>query len=432
MRRIWFRVAAVAAVGALGLACGPASQTVSQKGTFKIGIDLPTSGNEASEGIPTQNGIMFAVKQANDAGGIEGFKVEAVSFDDAVSGVHNPQKGAQNIEQMVQDQAILGMIGPFNSNVAQAQIPIANQAHLTMISPSNTFECLTQDLPNCNGLAKQLRPNGVNNYFRVPALDSLQGPALADYAIQVLKYTKMAVGSDSETFGKGIAESFVRGFSQKGGTVVDRQDFDIPSTNDFKPWLTRAQTDGAQGVFFGGTDATKACIVRAQMKGIFQTTAPLMGAGITTGQCLKDAADNAPGIVGSVPGVDVGRASTAQGMLQAFRKAYPNSSDYGDYTVLAYSATKVLLDAIGRGIKANGGKLPSRDQVRAEVSKTKDFPTPVGKISFDQNGDVVPQVVTIYQVQTASQDEAKLSPVCGQDGKTCFIFVKQLNYSSAQ
>ncbi len=69
--------------------------------------------------------------------------------DDAINGVHSAKLGADNLTGIGRNQAIsvvLGVIGPFDSTVARAAIPVANQAHLAMISPSASDPCLTQPI----------------------------------------------------------------------------------------------------------------------------------------------------------------------------------------------------------------------------------------------------------------------------------------------
>src|SRR5215470_17694677 len=213
------------AVGAIvaGAACGGGGGGgggggEANKGEIIIGSELPTSGADASSGLPAQLGAQFAVTQK---GSTKGFKLTFLPFDDAVNGAHDPQKGVQNVQQMISNSKVLGMVGPFNSSVAKAEIPVANQVPLAMISPSNTNECLTQSFDYCqkeNGFTPQsLRPSGKNNYFRVAAADTFQGPAMADFAIDTLKVTKFAVWDDEETFGKGVADNFAKELQKKGG-----------------------------------------------------------------------------------------------------------------------------------------------------------------------------------------------------------------------
>lgn len=421
-------VAMVAAFAAF--ACGGGSSSgggTSNKGTIAIGVDLPESGGEASNGLPTLNGVKFAVQQKKS---IKGFTLDVANFDDAVNGVHDPQKGAQNIDQMLANADVLAMVGPFNSNVARAEIPKTNAAGLLQVSPANTNECLTIDLPYCDPGPKALRPAGQpNNYFRVAATDTRQGPAVADYAYDTLKVTKIGIASDNETYGKGIADNFQKEFEKKGGTTVKRQDFDTKSTSDFRSFLTSAKTGGATAIFFGGVDTNKACIARNQMKGIFDATAPFLGGdGIVTSLCINDAADLATNMYGSVAAIDATKVPGAQNTISAYKKAFPNASDFGAYTIPAYAATQAIFQALSDAIDHNNGNKPTRAMVRDAMHKLSSVDTPIGTISFDSNGDVKPQIITIYQVKAnASSDEQAAAPSCGDTAKsTCFIWQKQV------
>jgi branched-chain amino acid transport system substrate-binding protein len=422
-------VAATLGAFACGGGGGGGSSTTTNKGTIAIGIDLPESGAEASNGVPTMAGVKFAVDEKKS---IKGFNLTTVNFDDAVNGVHDPQKGAQNVNQMLANADVLGMVGPFNSNVARAEIPITNQAGLVMVSPANTNECLTRDYDYCDPKASGLRPSGqANNYFRVAATDDHQGPAMADYAYTQLKATTLAVGSDNETYGKGIADNFTKEYIKKGGKVEVRQDYPgMKNVSDFRSFLTSAKSKNAAGVYFGGTDSNKVCVVRSQMKGIFPASTPFMGGdGVVTSQCLNDAADNALDMYGTVAAVDASHTPEAKSTIDAFKKANPNATDYGAYTIPAYAATQAIFDAISMAIDSNNGNKPSRKQVRDAMAKVKNLKTPIGTISFDKYGDVQPQIITVYHAKAPSGTDQANAPACNTNNSVCWVFEKSVNYS---
>src|SRR5438874_7554511 len=259
MQRRWLSAAAILASLTLVVACTPASTGGGggDKGEIIIASDFPTSGADRASGRGPEAGVAYAVQLTPT---IKGFKITHKPYDDSVNGVHDPQKGAQNFNDMVGNSKILGVVGPFNSNVARATIPVANRASLVMISPANTNECLTQTFSYCDPQPAALRPTGKNNYFRIAAPDTVQGPAMADYILNTLKLTKVAVFSDNETFGKGVADNFVKRLTAKGGSLTNRSDFDWKTTNDFKPFINDAKAKGAQVIYAGATSATKACI----------------------------------------------------------------------------------------------------------------------------------------------------------------------------
>src|ERR1700716_1876784 len=92
-------LAALAVASVALAACGTSggsSQTI--KGTIKIGIDLPVSGSDASDGQPTQNGAKLAVKLAGKVCGTSShtdacFTRASFPLDDAVHGAHDPGRG---------------------------------------------------------------------------------------------------------------------------------------------------------------------------------------------------------------------------------------------------------------------------------------------------------------------------------------------------
>ncbi len=398
----------IAGTALMALACGGNSSSGTSggsdtsKGEIKVAADYPSSGNDASDGIPETNGAAFAVSQKK---AVKGYKLTFVPFDDTVNGVHDPQKGAQNVTQMLSDPKILGMVGPNNSNVARAEIPVANKEHLTMISPSNTNECLTQTFPYCDPQPSALRSTQPNNYFRIAAADTFQGPAMADFIVDTLGKKKVAVFSDNETFGKGVADNFVKELQKKGGTLAVRQDFDWKSTADFRAFLNQAKSAGAEAIYAGATSATKGCIPRSQMKAIFTTDIPYTGPdGIDNSQCIKDAGDNATNLYATSAGGNADTNADAKAVIDAYKKAYPKKDDLGAYTFASYDCMAILIDAIGRAIDSNGGKMPTRQQVTEAVAKTSNLKGLTGNVSFTPAGDPTAPIMSIYQTKGSPPD----------------------------
>lgn len=397
-------------------ACGTTNNGGGQsiKGTIKIGIDLPVSFGDASDGQPTQNGAKLAIKQAGKVCGASShsdacFTLAAFPLDDATAALngHDPAQGAANVRQFVADSTVLGMVGPFNSSVAKAEIPITNQADLTMISPANTNECLTQKPADghckTNGveLVDQLRPTGKNNYFRVCTTDLIQGPAGADFAYNKLGKKKVYVFNDQQTYGLGIAQNFAKEFTKDGGTVLDSDlgGFDPTSTSDFHSAINKAKSLGADVVYFGGTTSDRGGQIRKQMKGILDVPF-VAGDGISGNQFAKDAGDNAAESYFTVAGPYPQKLSTAQSFNSAYKTEY--GQDVGAYSAQAYDAANIIIKAIGRAIDDAGGSMPTRDQVTAEVAKTQDFKGTIGTTSFDSNGDTTLKIITIYKWTSAT------------------------------
>ena len=407
---------AVAAGVLLGVAaCGGTSGGGSSatKGTITVAVEGPLSGTEASQGQPIANGVQLAAQQI---GSVKGYNIQVKTYDDAVQGTHDPQKGAQNMQAIAGDSTILGVVGPLNSNVGKAMIPVAAQNSITLISPANTNECLTRDDLGCAGAASQLRGGKTNSYFRVTTIDTNQGPAMAEYAYNQLKLKKVAVGSDNETYGKGIANSFLSEWQKLGGQVAAHQDFDWKTTDNFSPFLQAAKNDGAQAIYWGGVTATKTCIPRQQMQGVgFAADTPYMGGdGIATDpNCVKAMGAMSPNTYASVASPDPAHISAAKSMVDAYNKKYGEQNLTG-YAVTGYAATQALINGISKAIDANGGNKPTRQQVREQVAKTNNLSTVVGSLGFDKYGDNTTKIVSIYKYTTADPAQAAKTPWQGQ------------------
>lgn len=388
-------------------ACGTSSTGATQtiKGTIKIGIDLPVTGADASDGLPTQKGAQLAIQKAGKVCGASShtdacFTLQDFPLDDAVNGVHDPAQGGKNMQQFVSDSAVLGMVGPFNSSVARVEIPIANTVGLAMVSPANTNECLTQEPADghCAGQAAKLRPTGKNNYFRVCTTDLIQGPAGADFAYKKLSKTKVYVLNDQQTYGLGIAQNFAKQFKADGGTVLnsDLGGFDPASAtvSDFKAKINQAKSLGADVVYYGGTTATKGGLVRKAMQGILDVPY-VAGDGISGTQFLTDAAPNAANSYFTVAGPYAQKLASAATFLTDYKTKY--GEDSGAYSAQAYDAAGVIIAAISRAIDDAGGNMPTRDQVTAQVAKTHGYSGVIGTTTLDASGDTTLKIITIYK-----------------------------------
>ena len=382
--------------------------------TITIGVDLPLTGDEGRAGTSTLNGISYFVQQHP---ALDGFNILLDARDDASTAPGDTSRGVKNLKAFIANPRVVAMLGPFDSSVARAQIPIANQAHMAMVSPATSSRCLTKEpfLPTALNPSRthisckdaglpapgELRPTGVNNYFRLSTTDELQGAAAADYARKQLHLMRVAVVSHHEAYGQLLANSFTARFNKLGGTVVARQELDPAASFDLTSFLEQAKRSGAQGVYFGGAASNHGCTVRHQMATVFEIGAatPFLGGdGIAFDPtCVRDAGANAPGIYATVPAPDPEQIVSAQHLIQTFKTQYGRPGDFGPYTIAAYDAAGVLYDALDRAIKAAGGNAPFRDTVVSQLAATTAFSGATGVFGFDSDGDTTQRLVSLFK-----------------------------------
>jgi branched-chain amino acid transport system substrate-binding protein len=399
---------ALFAAGCSGSTTTSSSQS-SQSGSqaIKIGIDLPVSGADASTGIPTRNGAVLAIEEASAKANPAGVTFSAYDLDDAVQGAHDPGQGAQNVRAFIADSAVLAMIGPFNSSVAAAEIPLTNDAGLAQISPAATNPSLTK-----GEAAKRYRTShpDVNAFFRVCTTDDKQGAAGAQVA-RNLGFSKAFIVDDNETYGKGLADIFEASFKADGGTVIGHEHLTKGQT-DYKALLTKAHALHPDVIFYGGTTSTGGGLLRKQMADVgLGGVAYVGGDGISDSEFIHTAGEAADGTYFTVAAPETSNLPTAKTFIAAYEKRW--NAPIGPYSANAYAAAEIEIAAIIKAMKANNNALPTRAAVLANVAATKGFASPIGAIGFDAAGDTTNGILSLYEIE---------------HGKP--IFVRQINMKS--
>lgn len=388
------KVAPVVMVAASLAACEPASQPPppTPAGTIAIAADFPLEGAFVSYAQEEVQGARFAVERHPTIGR---FRLVFKTFDDSLAGYPNTTKGVQNVRKIAADPEVLGMVGPFNSFVAAAQIPVANADDLAILSPSTTSDCLTLNVPGCQPPA---RPSGINNFFRIAARDSDQGRAMADFTVNELHRPRVAVLSDGFPYGEGLADSFVKELTAVGGTVVLREKFNA-STYDFSEVLNRVKAGGGQAIYVGGVTGTGACRIRTKMPDLLPDAYFLGADGVIDRDCTKDAGSGAnERMIATSPEPGPMGNPRSQKVVDDYTRTH---RPLGAYTFAAYDCAEILINAIGRAIDANGGKLPSRLQVIQALASIH-FAGVTGTWSFDSRGDPTVPGVSLYRVHTGA------------------------------
>jgi branched-chain amino acid transport system substrate-binding protein len=395
------KVGAVAAIGVLALsACqgtGGGSKTV------KFAIELPLQGSELAASQPIINGVKLAVKQAGGKVGAYTIDIPTTAvYDDALNGAHDPQTGANNMTKIVGDDSVVGVIGPLNSSVAKAQIPISNAAGYPQCSPANTNQDLTQGAP-----AAQLRTK-PNNYVRVVTTDNVQGPAGSQYIYDTLKKTSVYIIDDTETFGKGVADAFEADFKARGGTVV-KHDGAPKTTQDYVSIMTAAKALNPQAIYFGGVTATGGARILLAAAQVGLGDVPYVGpdgindgSGATKDSFLNLAGDAAKNSFSTLAGI--GDFPNKAKFASDYKTEY--GQDPTGYAAQGFACAQVFIDALGRAAATNpaDNKALRAALITALADTTHKYSTIQGDFNFDANGDTSQKIVSIYSYDSSAKD----------------------------
>lgn len=377
-------VAASAVIGKAGVAFA-ADKSVT------IGLNLSLTGADAESAKRVEYGALLAIDEANAAGGVAGYKINAMPLDDgtATAGQYDPAQAATNARKMASDKSVVGAIGPQMSGAAKAMAPILSMADLAIVTPSATNPDLTDPK-----FAAQYKPGGKTVFFRTVTTDAFQGPNMANYYADTLKVKTVYILDDSGAYGVGLADAFQGQATKKGIKVLGRDRLD-PKAADYAAVLTKIKALNPDGLYYGGVLQAGIKLVKQSYDILPHGMVKSGGDGLYGPEMLTaagfPAADGWYATNASPHAMDDPKANA---MIKAYIAKFSVQPD--DYAITAYVGTQVILAAIKT--VAGAGKAVNRSTVREAILATK-MDSLIGPISFDANGDLLTKVVSIFQIK---------------------------------
>jgi branched-chain amino acid transport system substrate-binding protein len=373
----------------------PSSCTAVQgTGDKLIASDLPLQGAGRTQTIEMTKAIAFILAGAGWKAGKTTLAYQSCDDATAQAGKWDSGKCSTNANAYAQNQSVIGVIGTFNSGCAEIEIPINNRAPngpLAQISPANTYVGLTHGGPGtAAGEPNKYYPTGKRNYVRVVAADDFQGAADATLAKQ-LGIKKLFILNDKEAYGLGVATNTKNAAKKLGISIVGFTAWDGKASS-YEATALKIRKSGAQGVFLGGLICENGGKLIKDLRAGAPNVKILAPDGFTPISAdVQQSSGKAEGMTVSVAGLPNEKLPPAgQAFVKAFAKAN-GGKEPDPYSVYAAAAAQVFLAAIG---KSDG----SRASVTDELFKVKTS-TVLGNMSFNANGDVTSNPVTIYKIK---------------------------------
>ena len=365
----------------------PRSQA--QAKTLFVGITLPLTGADAVDAELIKDGAMLAIEEANAAGGVAGYKIEAIVLDSgtATAGQYDPAQAATNTKKLVANVGVVANIGPQMSGEGKAMSEILSEADMATITPSST----NPDITNPK-FKDKYRPQGKAVYFRTVTTDAYQGPNMANYYAEVLHVKSVYILDDSGAYGVGIADSFQRRAQEKGIKVLGRDELN-PKEADYTTILTKIKGLNPDALYYGGVEQAGSKLVK-QAYDVIPKMIKGGGDGVYSANLLSGAGFPAvQGWYATIASPHLLDNPEAQPWVQRFAKRWGKQP--GDYSITAYDAALVVLDAIKRVVAS--GKTVDRHNVRDAIQAAS-LKTMQGTVSFDENGDLKTRVISVFQI----------------------------------
>jgi branched-chain amino acid transport system substrate-binding protein len=333
---------------------------------IKLGGVGPVTGEAATFGVSTHNGMDMALAEWNAKGGVNGKQIKMSFADDK----GDPAEAATVFTKLIEQDKSVAIVGTVMSKCSLAGAPICQNAKIPMISTSSTNPKVTQ----------------VGDYiYRVCFIDPFQGTVGAVFAYNDLKAKKAAcifdVGND---YTKGLSEFFKAKFTALGGQVVGYEGH-ATGTTDFKAQLTKVLASSPDILYVSDYYNDVALIAKQARELGFK--GPMLGGDGWDSPKLVEVGGAA--VEGTFFTNHYSQDDTSP-MVQDFVKSY--KAKYGSVpdalAALGYDATNVMLDAIKRAGSTDGDKIK-------DAMKTTDLQTVTGKVKFDGDRNPVKSAVII-------------------------------------
>ena len=222
---------------------------------YIIASDLPLQGASRTQTLQINDAIRKELADREYKAGDYNIGFQACDDATAQAGKWDSGKCSQNANAYAANDKVIGVIGTFNSGCAAIIIPVLNQAPdggIPMMSPANTYPCLTVNLPGgCDATEPdKYYPAGTRNYARVAPADDYQGAAVAEF-MKGKGVTKLYVLNDKEAYGLGVATTTRKAAEHLGIEVVGFEAWD-PKAASYESLFKKIEASGADAVFLGG------------------------------------------------------------------------------------------------------------------------------------------------------------------------------------
>ena len=335
---------ALAATAAFTLATAARAQDI------KVGAVLSVTGPASFLGEPEEKTLKLYVDELNAKGGINGRKIQLVTYDDG----GDANKARTFATRLVEEDKVVAMVGGTTTGTTMAMVPVFEDAQIPFISLA--------------GAVVIVEP--VKRWvFKTPHTDRMACEKIFD-DMKKRGLTRIGMISGTDGFGKSMRDECVKVNARFGVEILHEETYG-PRDTDMTPQLTNIRAKNPQAVINPGFGQGPAIVTRNYRQ--LGMTAPLYQShGVASKQFIELAGDAANGVrlpaaallvADKLPDSDP-QKKIAMDYARKFTEAAKQPvSTFGGH---AYDGLFILAGAIQRA-----GADPKK--IRDEIEATKGF-----------------------------------------------------------
>ena len=340
-------------------------------GTAKVGFVFSMTGAGAVYGATQKNGAQLAIDEINASGQLGQAKLEGVFEDDA----SDKAQGINVFQKLINQDKVLGIIGPTLSNTAQAADPLAQQGGVPVLGVSNTAGGITE----------------IGNFIYRDSLTEAQVIPQTVKAVKDkagIKSAALMYGND-DAFTTAGYDVFKQALQSEGVQITSEQTF-AKGDKDFSPQLTVIKGTNPDALFVSAL-ADEAANIVSQARRVGMEKTPIVGGnGFNSPALMKNAGDAAEGVVVGAAWNSASTNPLSQKFMSNYKAKF--QSDPDQFAAQAYTGVYILAEGLKKG-----GSTTDRNALRDGLGQVKGLDTVLGNFAFtperDANHSAVVQVV---------------------------------------
>lgn len=354
--RSWSKRALVAAT-ALGF--GASSALAADP--IKIGVIAEA---QAIAGASIPQAAQLAAEEINAKGGIDGRKIEIVSYDNHSSSADS----VRAFQRAVNEDKVNAVIASYISEVVLALMPWASRLKTPFVTPGAASNEITK------AVNKDYEKNKYtfHGYLTSGELAQSVCDAAKDLLVDARKMKTAVIMSEDAAWTKPLDVGYQECLPKVGLKVLDHIRFS-PDTTDFTPIFNKIEGSKPDVIITGISHVGVQPTVQWKNQ---QVPIPMFGISSqatneTFGKDTNNASDGV--LYQGVSGPGVAVTSKSVPFAENFKKKYGNYPSYAGYT--AYDEVYYIAEAVKRAGSTDGEKL-------VEALEKTDYEGTIGRVQF--------------------------------------------------
>lgn len=346
----------------VALAPGLSGVARADEAPIKLGIVAPMSGPNARYGAFSMHGAELAVKEINDAGGVNGHKIELYNADSQGT----PVEGVSATRRLIDQDEVDFVIGDVSSSVTLAMQPVAEDAGVLLLNAASSNPKITYGA-------------GVGGFkwtYRNYPTDENRALIVAKYAAEVRGFTKFAVLSVDSDYGRSAIDFTKKYLPEFKGEILS-EDYYKEGEVDFRSVLAKIRDNGAQAIIIYGLADTTPIIARQMIELGIAGKVTLIGNGeFNTEKTIASAPTALEGAVEAAAWLPAWDSPESKAFVEKFTTTYDEAPN--NHAYVHWDTVNLLAAAV-----REAGSI-EREAVRDALSKIT-YKSPVGEVTFDDH-----------------------------------------------